>query len=1309
MSKFGLYAVDISRKISCSPAQVLSTVPADEYTISPEDTTQELGYTGVNIRPRRENKQVNQTILRLGNDKVLSSFSNTGEENIDNITGLPINNISVKKFGLYVVNGSSNKPSRLILNGKTIAKSASRTLQLDTDNKDDFVKLGDVVLATKRKEINSVEKISCINITASDYAKLLKGELVNGYKRYNSRDVYNIVDNILTAPTVYCEKDEEDEGLLYNNQIDANGLEENTVDNDNTFHQTDVPFIGVRYFNPRIDIGGNIIMPVYIDAAGCPFTNNPTAESVSNTFTVTIKDSFGNVLLQRTVYAGVTKFIFGPFVDSYGGTNLLSGETWFSIQAVDSRGVESPMFFYDILVRDEDVPNYYRMSKEDLTTYGIIPNNPDNEVAYRNKLGFQALINQISNGILLDENGQYYNGIAVYNGEDDESPLPKRYILYNGKVIEVKKTKPVGERNSTEYVVVNTIKYTANTDGYIVINNTPYEIIPRYTYYIDIHANLQPPSGFSMKTYGVPSLPVSPITVDVDNSKFYLCKVATETINSVDTRVTYLTELTPGKKVKVNDSEYTVGDDVVNDIIYDFIEICRNQDGKRIVGWGTDSGVDDANTAVDLTYNHDHSDDPESDYAHRIRTINISRSGLLNNATQLETAVSELDAEGEEASTIKYLGGTSTLAEGYHYCVLKRNGYSDGYTGGDKLIFPDNFTLDLGGSTWRTASCQDVRHGVMIAIENNINTHIKNGYIIGPLKNIDWRRSCIIHPHDLIAASAMPVPMEGVRSLWYGSCRYCSAEDIDISYSTGYDFAVQVKSNDIPVYGRKCSLIEKLDGGGTEVYHNDYALDNPDNRPYIRFNTLGYIDYNGDVQTDHYVEELPQDSIDRYQAISRTKVGDDYIINIADRELDGSTSISLVHTAAKVPYTLRTTKSHNGVTELPDVYIGGSTGNTPNVGKKQFVFVSFYDSDDTFISTIKVRQSSTFKVPTGTSYIRMTAYGISSYDESNDTYTLKIGGNHFKGYVVSKNANQNSGLIIGNEYGLGICKSLEIVYLIGVKMSKNNVFRHCFVHDSRTAVLGGHEVNGALYDNCKFERCPAEGRLNNNKFYVTAMIYAYEEGGCAFDRLHFKDCEVFWDYSTKANCSHVRYRDWIGTRSGSTFNGCNNLTMERCKNLMLLRSNRIRYGYFKNCITPAFYVRTTSNNAFRDKFVQIEDCIFNESLDLYRDASDPKYETHTGNYLGNGSTTGGFNMSVLNARCEDEVSNVLSFRNCIIYKAKNNKDKTRVSLVRLIDSLVLSRPVKTDYKSDDNTSYNNVIIISEPTNENYVEHVTNVN
>lgn len=336
-------------------------------------------------------------------------------------------------FGLRSADGKLN------LGGAVIAESADVHPSLSVDNGD--IKFGnDVSLGTGK----------CINITLDDFNVLLQGGSVSGYTKYNPSACYNIVDDVATAEEVTWQPSEYDLSdpifckhyHIYNNIVGMDDVYEeyggpiDFLHPVNTFTAISTkdpetgeiidagcPQLGLHYFNNVIEPADTLHIQFHIDTHHMAFFGH---SRLGRKFTVYVKDESGELLGQRTVYAGIIRMDLRLPSDA----NFAAGYHWFSIQAVDDRGVGSIIQFFDFKVKSafdiqveaatnnsQEHPLVYDVTAEELASFGIVPNVKDRIQAYRNKRGLSLLYSAVSNTVVKNlETGEPYTyGSKYYN------------------------------------------------------------------------------------------------------------------------------------------------------------------------------------------------------------------------------------------------------------------------------------------------------------------------------------------------------------------------------------------------------------------------------------------------------------------------------------------------------------------------------------------------------------------------------------------------------------------------------------------------------------------------------------------------------------------------------------------------------------------------------------------------------------------------------------------------------------------------------------------------------------------------------
>lgn len=316
------------------------------------------------------------------------SASSVGGKNVVRFNGSKVNESFVRvgnRFGVRISDDSLVYDSK-----KLMASSASNPALFQ---KDDVVYFGDNVYASN----------ACTNITLENYNKILKGENTDAAK-FETFRIYNIVEKPSASPLItYVDNGDtitfstgitvrKTYAMIYNSVVGT--LSENTEDFDATV-VGDCPFVNLRYFNPIVKTGDGLLLEYFVDNKNMDSLNNAT---IGDTFTTIIKLANGTEY-KKTTYAGFQYIDLPAF-------NIV-GETWFSVRCIDQNGISSVEQFFDLLVRDEVVKNYYTMADADLETYGIVPDNDDIQIATANKAAFTDFLASVKDG--------GYNGLVLLN------------------------------------------------------------------------------------------------------------------------------------------------------------------------------------------------------------------------------------------------------------------------------------------------------------------------------------------------------------------------------------------------------------------------------------------------------------------------------------------------------------------------------------------------------------------------------------------------------------------------------------------------------------------------------------------------------------------------------------------------------------------------------------------------------------------------------------------------------------------------------------------------------------------------------
>lgn len=346
-------------------------------------------------------------------------------------------------LGLRIVN------KKLILDGECIAEATEDNPCISEQSGE--LRFGNVQLLRGSK---------CVNITLDNYNKLINGEIVPGYKKYDRDIIYNIVQNVATADVIDCDS------LHYPNSPicytrNGNALAECVEDDFLTFVDPHVPDIEVMPFERIIYNGDNLVVNFNIDTYDHDYLFN---NRIGTRFTTIVETARGDVY-KKTTYAGRVTMVIPN-----NTTTQDNEELWFSVRTIQDNGVSSCVQYFDYLVKQPQTECFYQVTQDDLSQYDIVTDNDDPVVSYKNKVGLTALFASKA-GQIDPETNLPYTGIKLYNAGNtiyyinykaNVSNTPGEYYfgkntLYLYKIESVNGSKQISERQLIEQGGVVTV------------------------------------------------------------------------------------------------------------------------------------------------------------------------------------------------------------------------------------------------------------------------------------------------------------------------------------------------------------------------------------------------------------------------------------------------------------------------------------------------------------------------------------------------------------------------------------------------------------------------------------------------------------------------------------------------------------------------------------------------------------------------------------------------------------------------------------------------------------------------------------
>jgi len=277
--------------------------------------------------------------------------------------------------------------------------------------------------------------------------------------------------------------------------------------------------------------------------------------------------------------------------------------------------------------------------------------------------------------------------------------------------------------------------------------------------------------------------------------------------------------------------------------------------------------------------------------------------------------------------------------ETYGYCYYTDIKSTENIS--DSVDFPNNFTLDLNNNIVKCIhdiyDCfgYDNSYGSRIPTglftpKSNINTHVKNGTVIGPYDESKYDFKLAF----LAAGVAKITPSEAMGNIGFVASKYCSFVSVNSERALCYD-------------GR--TIVPNGDGGHS----------------FVTSGIMGYYNYDGILITD----------ADR---VALYNVGDGWGYN----QVSGNSPM----------VTLATCSVSDSIPEnQPDLWITPLTAKEYfRIGKQHEFFIQFLDENNRHLKLVKTASYHMVKKYPGTKFIRIIGYSVSV--DNNGTRELVLNG-----------------------------------------------------------------------------------------------------------------------------------------------------------------------------------------------------------------------------------------------------------------------------------------------------------------------------
>ena len=370
--------------------------------------------------------------------------------------------------------------------------------------------------------------------------------------------------------------------------------------------------------------------------------------------------------------------------------------------------------------------------------------------------------------------------------------------------------------------------------------------------------------------------------------------------------------------------------------------------------------------------------------------------------------------------------------------TVGKAGRDDEIWGRDDIRLPDGITIDLNGSSIRALKTSKINGGRIIHLYNNFDTHLVNGKLVG-----NW------HHYQFSTDSES----ESLHMISVHSCRFCTLERLDISWSLGYELHVGNAKASVAI-----ATSNKVNG--------------KDKTEMIPFCRRGYIDYDG---VSH--------NFDNEENLFNTTSAAQSLCYTAPCETSTEDGLCKIKNHGTFLYGNEFSLVHYNTYE--DIY---------HREPCREMFIHFYDLNGNFIKTTKIVEFWPVLIPYGAWKMRMTAFGcpkcnvpksLNEKHQSNSTGVWRY-----------------NGLYVRNFYNLSWCS--------GIYDCKVHDTRTCTLDNGGVMTI----VKNCKFWNIAGERSGKANGYDNvagsDMYYISKLLCDFEDDSQHLFNMCLDGCELLF-------------------------------------------------------------------------------------------------------------------------------------------------------------------------------------------------------
>ena len=777
--------------------------------------------------------------------------------------------------------------------------------------------------------------------------------------------------------------------------------------------------------------------------------------------------------------------------------------------------------------------NYiYNVTPYDLRRFNIVYNDSSEEVAYRNKIGFSLLFAAVKNS--------GYKGIKLYKRDNDVCYISYKANMQTTATVKLldweyagyelcsdKNNIDIFDNITLENANESSIKsIPVDTGGILwfvidvyedttIIENEPDRYVRKGNN--GVYFDTTDQQLICIKKYRIaPILPGKPLKYinpdelplsyfNTNKSKIMSGEIYEELGEMVDASTDEFQYTYNGEEITPT---VPIDRDITAFVFRDEAHIARNPENPDII-YSIWQGFDDDENRVCWPGMEDGLQfQQENDGTKYLRPRNYL--SFVNS----NLSVTERYTINGQVYSISLPYWQSGIIAKKWYVVFNNSPLGAGFVGGNNIYIPTDFTIDFNNITLKAVGIEQLHNGKIIYPNDCKNTHVKNVIIDGGLKEFNFYKSYLLvagPTNGYASMSGIELGTIGVRG-----CNFCSFVNVICKNVIGYDGGTlhHLKRSDVTNAHKALTEVGYIDKYGNVITLVNTNVDADD--PIATGDVTKVVD-------PTKLEKIIESNTDAARAIydNGTYIKDTLIGEVEENgetiSVDKEPYVGLIHTGLltvdgdagefiSIPVSGGTYSSEIQIESSYDI-------NEKLVGKRDELFVHFYDNNGTYITTVKTEYYRNVRVPTGATKIKLSVYGV----------------------IISENDNR----IVSTSYTYNYKRKVpQAFYNLVVKdydsHCSNILFDSVIWYNTRSTTAQTNSGHTHIYKNCEWHNCSRIRHIRGSRYSWNNNPYAidFEEGKFERGQVCLINCLI--DNDTEEYPANDAEYVYIGHKSIST-------------------------------------------------------------------------------------------------------------------------------------------------------------------------------